>query len=204
MTVEEDAAVPDRSPRYGLLLAGGLGRRMGGADKGLLPWHGRPLAAWVLDALAPQCDGLLISANRHSERYAAFGHPVLADPADLEFAGPLAGVLAGLDWLAGMGLVDAWLLSAPCDCPHLPADLGPRLQAAAVQHGLAFARAGREHPTHALIHLRWRQPLAAYLRQGGRRVLGWLQEQPHGVAEFDDEACFANLNTPEALQQDKA
>lgn len=174
----------------GLVLAGGRGQRMGGVDKGLQPWQGRPLALHVLDALRPQVSRLMISANRHLDDYAAFGHPVLPDPPGLAFAGPLAGMLAGLQAVPD----DAWLLTAPCDGPRLPPDLAARLLHAAEPHGLAFAQAAREHPTHALLHTRWREPLAAHLQAGGRAVLRWMREQPHGVARFDDEAAFANLN----------
>lgn len=163
---------------------------MGGVDKGLQAWRGRPLVAHVLDALQPQVDRLLISANRHLPEYAAFGHPVLADPPGLAFAGPLAGMLAALQTLPD----DAWLLTSPCDCPHPPADLATRLLAAAVPHGLAFAQADQEHPTHALLHARLREPLAAHLHGGGRAVLRWMREQPHGVARFEHEADFSNLN----------
>ncbi|PTT75762.1 molybdenum cofactor guanylyltransferase MobA, partial [Pelomonas sp. HMWF004] len=118
---------------HGLVLAGGRGARMGGLDKGLQLLAGQPLVAHVLARLAPQAAPLLISANRHLDTYAAFGHPVLPDPPGLNFAGPLAGMLAGLNTLPA----DAWLLTAPCDCPHLPADLAARLLAAAQPHGLA-------------------------------------------------------------------
>lgn len=175
---------------HALVLAGGRGSRMGGVDKGLQLLHGRPLAAHVMARLAPQAGRVWISANRHLDRYAALGATVLSDPAGLEFAGPLAGMLAGLAAIPE----DAWLLTAPCDCPHLPAELAERLLAAAGPHGLAFAQAAREHPTHALLHARLRAPLAAHLRAGGRAVLGWMRSQPHGVARFDDEAAFANLN----------
>ena len=163
---------------------------MGGVDKGLQPLSGRPLAAHVIERLAPQASRVWISANRHLDAYAALGHPVLTDPPGLEFAGPLAGMLAGLNAIPD----DAWLLTAPCDCPHLPPDLAERLLAAAEPHGLAFARAAREHPTHALLHARLRSPLAAHLHGGGRAVLRWMLSQAHGVAHFDDEAAFANLN----------
>jgi molybdopterin-guanine dinucleotide biosynthesis protein A len=173
-----------------LVLAGGRGSRMGGVDKGLQQLDGRPLVAHVIERLTPQVSALLISANRHLDAYAAFGHPVVADPPGLAFAGPLAGMLAGLEAIAD----DAWLLTAPCDCPHFPADLAGRLLAAATPHGLAFAQAAREHPTHALLHARLREPLRAHLTAGGRAVLGWMRSRPHGVAHFDDEAAFANLN----------
>jgi molybdopterin-guanine dinucleotide biosynthesis protein A len=174
----------------GLVLAGGQGRRMGGADKGLQAWRGQPLVAHVLTGLRPQVSRLLISANRSIEAYAAFGHPVLRDPPELAFAGPLAGMLAGLQSLPD----EAWLLTAPCDAPRLPADLATRLLAAATPHGLAYAQAERDHPTHALIHARLRTPLAQHLHGGGRAVLRWMQGQPHGIARFDDEAAFGNFN----------
>jgi molybdopterin-guanine dinucleotide biosynthesis protein A len=176
---------------HALVLAGGRGSRMGGVDKGLQLLGGRPLAAHVIERLLPQAGRVLISANRHLDAYAALGHGVLADLPGLEFAGPLAGMLAGLEAIPD----DAWLLTAPCDCPHPPPDLAARLLAAAEPHGLAFAQAAREHPTHALLHARLRAPLAEHLRTGGRAVLRWMRSQPHGVAHFDDEAAFANLNT---------
>ncbi len=159
-------------------------------DKGLQVLHGRPLASQVIDRLAPQARKVWISANRHLDAYAAFGHGVLPDPPGLAFAGPLAGMLAGLQVLP----VDAWLLTAPCDSPHLPLDLAERLLQAAAPHGLAFAQAEREHPTHALLHVRLREPLTAHLLGGGRAVLRWMRSQPHGVAQFSNEAAFANLN----------
>lgn len=174
----------------GLVLAGGQGSRMGGVDKGLQAWQGRPLVAHVLDALRPQVSRLVISANRHLDDYATFGHPVLADPPGLTFAGPLAGMLAALQTLPD----DTWLLTAPCDSPRPPADLATRLLVAAAPHGLAFALAEREHPTHALLHTRLRHPLADHLHAGGRAVLRWMRDQPHGVARFDREADFGNFN----------
>lgn len=175
----------------GLVLAGGRGLRMGGVDKGLQLLNGRPLVAHVIDRLAPQVQTLAISANRHLDAYAALGHPVLSDPPGIEFAGPLAGVLAGLQALPD----DSWLLTVPCDSPHLPLDLAARLWAAAHTTGLAFAQAERTHPTHALLHTRLRGPLATHLLAGGRQVQGWMVAQPHGVAQFEDEAAFANFNT---------
>jgi len=166
---------------------------MGGVDKGLQGLDGRPLVAHVIERLTPQAGHVWISANRHLDAYAALGPTVLPDPPGLEFAGPLAGILAGLAAIPD----DAWLLTAPCDCPRPPLDLAARLLAAAEPHGLAFAQAAREHPTHALLHARLRAPLAAHLHGGGpgdRGVLRWMLSRPHGVARFDDEAAFANLN----------
>jgi molybdopterin-guanine dinucleotide biosynthesis protein A len=173
-----------------LVLAGGRGARMGGVDKGLQVLDGKPLVSHVIARLSPQASHVLISANRNLQAYAALGHRIVTDPPGLEFAGPLAGMLAGLSTLPD----DGWLLTAPCDCPHLPLDLAQRLFAAAQPHGLAFAQAGREHPTHALLHARLRTPLEAHLNSDGRAVLRWMRSQPHGIARFDDEAAFANLN----------
>jgi molybdenum cofactor guanylyltransferase len=175
---------------FGLVLAGGRGIRMGGADKGLQPLAGRPLVAHVIERLACQAGAVMISANRNLDTYADLGHTVLSDPPGLEYAGPLAGMLAGLNTIPD----DAWLLTAPCDCPRLPTDLAAQLLANAEPHGLAFALARREHPTHALLHARLRGPLAEHLQAGGRAVLRWMQSRPHGLARFDDEAAFANLN----------
>ena len=163
---------------------------MSGVDKGLQLLDGRPLVAHVIERLAPQAGSVRISANRNLDAYAALGHDVLVDPIGLEFAGPLAGMLAALNAIPD----DTWLLTAPCDCPHLPLDLAERLLEAATPHGLAFAQAGREHPTHALLHTRLRAPLAAHLLDGGRAVLRWMRSQPHAVAQFDDEVAFTNLN----------
>ena len=163
---------------HAVVLAGGRGSRMGGVDKGLQLLDGRPLVAHVIERLAPQAHTLLISANRNLATYAALGHRVLADPPGLAFAGPLAGMLAALEAIPD----DTWLLIAQ------------RLLAAAEPHGLAFAQAAREHPTHALLHTRLREPLRAHLDAAGRAVLGWMRSRPHGVAHFSDEAPFANLN----------
>ena len=117
----------------GLILAGGRARRMGGEDKGLIPLAGRPLIAWVIDALAPQVGRILISANRNQAAYAAFGHPVIGDEAvgaELAgFQGPLAGIAAAMTRME-----TPWLLTLPCDAPLAPADLASRL-AAALVHG---------------------------------------------------------------------
>ena len=113
----------------GLILAGGRARRMGGQDKGLIPLAGRPLIAWVIEALRPQVGSILISANRNQAAYAAFGYPVIGDEAggpDLTgFQGPLAGIAAAMTLAQ-----TPWLLTLPCDTPLLPADLAARLAAA--------------------------------------------------------------------------
>ncbi|MFZ4758701.1 MAG: molybdenum cofactor guanylyltransferase MobA [Burkholderiaceae bacterium] len=190
----------ERCTITGVILAGGLGRRMGaaagGLDKGLLPFGGRPMVAQVIDRLAPQVGSLAINANRHHDRWHAFGLPVFADEIE-GFAGPLAGLHAAL------GRVDtAWVATAPCDAPFLPLDLVARLARAASAQGarIAIARtADRQHPVFALVDRSLREDLQRYLESGQRRVQAWMAG--HGAAEvaFDDEAAFRNLNTTEDL-----
>lgn len=209
----------------GLVLAGGAGRRMGG-DKALMPLGGRALLAHVIDRLEPQVAGLAISANGDPARLARFGLPVLGDA--LADQGPLAGVLAGLDWAAGQG-ADT-LVTAPVDAPFLPPDLVPRLLLAGEgmaqplviatgpdagpddgPHGDGDGGAGgvppgggaiRPHPTFALWPVGLRDDLRAALRQGTRRLGACAIELGARTAFFADGAvCFHNLNTPADLDR---
>lgn len=174
-----------------VVLAGGLGRRMGGRDKGLIPLAGKPLVSHVLAALAPQVDDVVL--NTPNPDYAVFGLPLLTDAVP-DRAGPLAGILAALE------ATDADLvLSVPCDTPRLPADLAQRLLLALDGHeASAAADEARLHPVIAL----WRPQLAGrlrrYLERGERRVGAWLAEVDHTVARFDADG-FANANTPDDL-----
>ena len=180
----------------GVVLAGGLGRRMGGVDKGLVMLDGQPLVAHVLARLAPQVDEVLISANRNLERYRAFGHAVLEDRI-AGFAGPLAGLHAGL-----CAASQALVLSVPCDVPALPGDLATRLMQGLRAAGAeaAVARAGgRLHPVFCLCHRELRQRLETFLAGGGRRVQGWLETVDCTVVDFDEPGCFGNINTPADL-----
>lgn len=179
----------------GLILAGGKGRRMGGADKGLVPFAGRPLVAHVADRLAPQVGTLLVSANRNAEAYARLGWPVIADRLP-DHPGPLAGLHAGL-WACAT----PWLAVAPCDAPLLPLDLVARL-AAAVGTDAATAApfaGGRLQPAFLLCHRDCLGALAAFLARGERRLEAWLREQKVVAVPFDDAPAFANLNTPAEL-----
>ncbi len=182
----------------GLLLAGGRGSRMGGADKGLLPLHGRPLAQHVLDRLRPQVAEVLLSANRHVEDYAALGATVLRDADPQAFAGPLAGIAAGL-----RACGTPWLLCVPCDAPGLPPDLAHRLGAAALAAGspAAIAEAGgRSQPVFALLRRELLDSLLDYLAGGGRKVETWLHSVGCVRARFDDPRGFDNVNLPQQLQ----
>jgi molybdopterin-guanine dinucleotide biosynthesis protein A len=178
-----------------VILAGGLGRRMGGVDKGLIEYRGRPLIEWALDTLTPQADPLVISANRNLERYAAYGHRVLPDTLP-DFPGPLAGVLAALE-----AVTADWLLVTPCDTPHLPPDLAAQLLQAAQQHNVPLAVAAdatRIH--HSCFIVRTNQPdnLAAFLARGERAVRQWQATLDPTTVLFD-AACFANFNQPQDL-----
>jgi molybdopterin-guanine dinucleotide biosynthesis protein A len=179
-----------------VILAGGQGRRMGGADKGLVAYQGRPLIEWVLDALAPQVGEIVISANRNLDTYAAYGRRVLPDTLP-DFSGPLAGVLAALDAVKA-----DWLLVVPCDTPHLPADLALRLLGAAQLECLPLAVAADETRVHHscfIVRTDQRGNLAAFLARGERAVRHWQAGLSSAVVSFD-AACFANLNQPDDFQ----
>lgn len=186
---------------FGVILAGGLATRMGGGDKGLLPLGGRCILDHVIDRLEPQVDRLALNANGDAARFARFGLPVLCDSVE-GFAGPLAGVLAGLDWAAHEGADH--VVTAAADTPFFPADLVPRLILAAETAGkpIALARTAEgRHPTFGLWPVALRDDLRAALEGGLRKVVLWTDR--HGTADcafpvagFDP---FFNVNTPEDL-----
>lgn len=181
----------------GVILAGGLGRRMGGVDKGLQLLAGRPLAHHVAERLAPQVDQLLINANRSQAEYAALGYAVLADDIP-DFAGPLAGLHAALSVA-----VTPWVVTVPCDSPYLPLDLVSRLQAGLqmADGGLAVARVeGRLHPVFCLCRTSLCDALTGYLSRGGRRVAEWCGDMGAQLVDFDDQPlAFRNFNTLDDL-----
>ena len=177
----------------GLILAGGRGSRMGGVDKGLQLLNGRPLAAHVLERLQAQVSTVLINANRHREDYERLGCAVIADADQAAFAGPLAGLLAGLQHAS-----TEWLLSVPCDSPGLPLDLAPRLAAGRADIAIPVTADGRLQPVFCLLRRRLCVELGRYLDAGGRKVESWLLSQQHRLVPFDkpgDEAAFFNANS---------
>ena len=182
----------------GIVLAGGLGRRMGGVDKGLKELRGRPMVQWVLERLAPQVDDIVINANQNLERYRAFGHRVVADEIG-GFAGPLAGLHAALK-----AVKHALAVTAPCDSPFLPADLVSRLHSCLEDNHLAVAKTGNQpHPVFALVRRECRESLEAFLAQGGRKIDAWYASLKVVEVSFDDEAeAFRNINTPEELAKE--
>lgn len=178
-------------------MAGGAGRRMGGADKALLRVGGCSLLSHAIARLEPQVERLALSANGDAVRFASFGLPVLPDAAAL---GPLAGVLAALRWAAPLGA--SAVVTVAVDSPFFPGDLTPRLCLAAETspEGLALAVAAKDHPTFALWPLTLAQPLADFLHSGTKaRMLDFLSQHHVARAPFPDEAVFDNLNTPEDL-----
>ncbi len=199
------AAPPAPASITGLVLAGGRGQRMGGADKGLQPLHGRPLAAHVLARLAPQVGALAISANRHHDDYATLGAPwhagVLTDTLP-GFPGPLAGLLAGL-----CAARTPWLLAAPCDSPWLPSDLAARLAAALDEAHADIATAATVdahgvksmHPVFVLLRTSLAADLAATLAAGERKVRAWYARHKTVEVVFDDERAFYNINSLQEL-----
>lgn len=179
----------------GIVLAGGLGRRMGGVDKGLQLLHGRPMIAHVLARLAPQVDDIVINANQNHERYAAFGHRVVPDEIG-GFAGPLAGLHAGLGAIS-----HPLAVTVPCDSPFLPPDLVARLERHLGANDLAVAKTGEQpHPVFALVRRAVAANLEAFLKSGGRKIDAWYASLNVVEVLFDDEAdAFRNINTLEEL-----
>lgn len=186
----------------GLILAGGEGRRMGGADKALVHLAGRPLLAHLCARLGPQVAALALSANGDPARFREFGLPVLADDAAFgpSALGPLAGILAGLRHGAGAGM--GVVVSAPVDCPFLPGDLVAGLVAASRAGTRAtHARSlGRDHPATALWPVALAGPLAAFLASGAKpRVRDFAARIGAVPVDFPDPRAFDNMNTPEDL-----
>jgi molybdopterin-guanine dinucleotide biosynthesis protein A len=181
----------------GVVLAGGQGRRMGGVDKGLVELDRAPMVAHVLARLAPQVGAVLINANQNLDRYRALGPPVVPDAVG-GFAGPLAGLHAGLTRASGELVV-----TVPCDSPFLPLDLVARLRAALEREGAQLAVAktfDQPHPVFALVRRDVLPNLAAFLAAGGRKIDAWYASLRVVEVAFDDEAeAFRNINTADEL-----
>jgi molybdenum cofactor guanylyltransferase len=191
-------------PVVGLLLAGGLARRMGGGDKCLRPLAGRPLLAHIVERLRPQLARLVLNANGDPARFSDFGMPVAADSVE-GFAGPLAGILAGLDWAAGHAPECPLVLSAPTDAPFLPYDLCARLLAGRdTDHAeiVLAASGGQVHPVVGLWPVELRRDLRhALLEEDIRKVDVWTARYRVAVVDFPTEPIdpFFNANRPEDL-----
>jgi molybdopterin-guanine dinucleotide biosynthesis protein A len=194
--------MPTETPTLGLVLAGGLARRMGGGDKPLTRIGGATILSRVLERLKPQCTRVVLNANGDPARFADTGLPVIHDDVP-DFAGPLAGILAGLDWAAAHAPEIAYVASVPGDCPFLPCDLVARLHQAraAGRQPLACARSGEwRHPVVGVWPVALRADLRhALTKEDLRKIELWTAR--HGVALADWPAApvdpFFNVNTPE-------
>jgi molybdopterin-guanine dinucleotide biosynthesis protein A len=204
------------SAPLGVILAGGLATRMGGGDKGLLRVGGLTLLERAIERLRPQVAGLALNANGDPGRFADLGLPVLPDSIP-GHPGPLAGVLAGLDWAAEQGAES--IVTAAADTPFFPTDLVARLQAAATgpyplalaatpRDGQALKSGGRvnRHPTFGLWPVALRDDLRAALKDGLRKVVLWTDRHGGQEALFEAEPFdpFFNVNTPEDLARAEA
>ncbi|MCA3237826.1 MAG: molybdenum cofactor guanylyltransferase MobA [Curvibacter sp.] len=195
----------------GLILAGGRGSRMGGVDKGLQNFNGLPLALHTLMRLQLQAGPVMINANRNLSAYESFGVEVWPDVLT-DYAGPLAGFLTGLERCE-----TPWLLTVPCDTPRFPIDLASRLAAALEREGAQIAMAaGREadeqgqvqvrtQPVFCLLSVNLLESLAAFTKEGGRKIDAWTAQHRTVVVPFDqpgdDALAFSNANTLAELKQ---
>ncbi|TPM26315.1 molybdenum cofactor guanylyltransferase MobA [Mesorhizobium sp. B2-2-2] len=196
----------ERPMTLGVVLAGGLGRRMGGGDKPTRVIGGRTMLEHVIERLGPQCDGLVLNANGDPVRFARFGLPVVADTIE-GYPGPLAGMLAALDWTADNRPDVEWVVSAAGDCPFLPRDLVARLQRARMTEGADLAVASSGGQAHPVIGL-WKVALRDELRhaltnEGLRKIDRWTTRYGLATVSWPAEPVdpFFNANTVDDLAE---
>ena len=185
----------------GLILAGGRAQRMGGIDKGLIPFHNKPLIESAIERLKPQVASILINANRNITKYAHYGYPVIMDETP-DFSGPLAGFSIGLKHCQ-----TPYLLTSPCDSPLLPSDLAEKMvtelelnnldlvYASSLEDGKAWAQ-----PVFCLMRSNLRDSLTNFLNKGDLKIDRWFKELHSGTVIFENSLAFANVNTPEELE----
>lgn len=186
----------------GLIVCGGRGSRMGGVDKGLQNFNDMPLALHALMRLSPEVGAVLINANRNLAAYESFGVPVWPDPM-ADFQGPLAG------WLAGIERCETpYLVVVPCDSPHFPTDLVPRLADALAREDADIAMAAtveegrvQPQPVFCLLKASLLESLLQYLNAGERKIDRWTAKHRCATVVFEDAQAFANANTLEELQR---
>ncbi len=186
----------------GLILAGGRAQRMGGIDKGLIPFHGKPLIESAIARLQNQVSSIIINANRNITKYAAYGYPVMMDETP-DFSGPLAGFSAGLKVCQ-----TPFLLTSPCDSPLLPIDLASRLakEMVAGDYQLVYASSKESdgkvwaQPVFCLMRTNLQESLEGFLQKGDLKIDRWFKELHSSTVVFDDAQAFANVNTLEELK----
>ena len=187
----------------GLILAGGRAQRMGGIDKGLIPFHNKALIESAIARLSSQVGSILINANRNVTKYASYGYAVIPDETP-DFSGPLAGFSAGLKTCN-----TPYLLTSPCDSPLLPIDLGIKLGAEMERGDFQLVYASSKEtdgkiwaqPVFCLMHANLQESLNAFLQKGDLKIDRWFKEVRSSTVVFDDPQAFANVNTPEELKQ---
>ena len=185
----------------GLILAGGRAQRMGGIDKGLIPFHGKPLIESAIDRLQPQVGTILINANRSITKYSHYGYPVLMDETP-DFSGPLAGFSVGLKHCK-----TPYLLTSPCDSPLLPNDLAEKMGTELEKNNLELVFASSKEndgkiwsqPVFCLMKSSLQDSLDAFLCKGDLKIDRWFKELRSGTVVFENPQAFANVNTPEEL-----
>ena len=187
----------------GLILAGGRAQRMGGIDKGLIPFNGKPLIESAITRLKSQVGPILINANRNVTKYASYGFPVIMDETP-DFSGPLAGFAAGLKICT-----TPYLLTTPCDSPLLPSDLGIKLATEMIRDDFQLVYASSKEvdgkiwaqPVFCLMRTDLQESLNTFLQKGDLKIDRWFKELRSSTVVFDDVQVFANVNTPEELKR---
>jgi molybdopterin-guanine dinucleotide biosynthesis protein A len=186
----------------GLILAGGRAQRMGGIDKGLIPFHGKPLIESAIAKLKPQVQTIVINANRNITKYASYGYPVIMDETP-DFSGPLAGFSEGLK-----ACRTPYLLTSPCDSPLQPNNLAELLVAEMERGDFELVYASSKEtdgkvwaqPVFCLMRANLQDALAKFLLKGDLKIDRWFKELRSSTVIFDDPQVFANANTPEELK----
>ena len=187
----------------GLVLAGGRAQRMGGIDKGLIPFLGKPLIESAIKRLRSQVGPILINANRNITKYATYGYPVIMDETP-DFSGPLAGFSAGLKVCN-----TPYLLTAPCDSPLLPTDLGIKLATEMARGDFQLVYVSTKEidgkvwaqPVFCLMRADLKASLETFIKKGDLKIDRWFKELHSSTVVFDDVQAFANVNTPEELKR---
>jgi molybdopterin-guanine dinucleotide biosynthesis protein A len=185
----------------GLILAGGRAQRMGGIDKGLISFHGKPLIESAISRLKPQVSTILINANRSITKYSYYGYPVLMDETP-DFSGPLAGFSVGLKHCK-----TPYLLTSPCDSPLLPINLAGTMAEELEDKNLELVYASSKEadgtiwaqPVFCLMKSNLHNSLTSFLSKGDLKIDRWFKELKSGTVVFENAQAFSNVNTPDEL-----